>query len=146
MNLSPKVDSKIIFWVEKIQEKYVPSSRYAIWNHKNNGLYNIKRHNKNINDSIFYLIMTHEVTDCGNKVQFAICSKSVDIGFDVHENFIGIYNLDKIKAETLVTVVKNVFIKLNLPSLNARGQCYDGTNNMCVIKSGVSNEVLLENP
>lgn len=146
MNLSPKVDFKIVFWVEKTPEKYVPSSRYAIWNHKNNGLYNIKRHNKNINDSIFYLIMTHEVTDCGNKVQFAICSKSVDIGFDVHENFIGIYNLDKIKAETLFTVVKNVFIKLNLPSLNARGQCYDGTNNMCVIKSGVSNEILLENP
>lgn len=146
MNLSPKVDSKIVFWVEKTPEKYVPSSRYAIWNHNNNGLYNIKRHNKNINDSIFYLIMTHEVTDCGNKVQFAICSKSVDICFDVHENFIGIYNLDKIKAETLVTVVKNVFIKLNLPSLNARGQCYDGTNNMCVIKSGVSNEILLENP
>ena len=30
MNLSPKVDSKIVFWVEKTPEKYVPSSRYAI--------------------------------------------------------------------------------------------------------------------
>ena len=37
-------------------------------------------------------------------------------------------------------------IRLNIPLSNARGQCYDGTKNMCGIKNGISNKMLLENP
>ena len=50
------------------------------------------------------------MTDCGNKEQFVICFKWVDKGFDTHEGFIGIYNVDKIKADTLVTVVFIIII------------------------------------
>ena len=37
-------------------------------------------------------------------------------------------------------------IWLNIPLSNARGQCYDGANNMFGIKNDVSNKVLSENP
>ena len=97
---------------------------------------------KNIYDSIFYLIMA----DCGNKEQFTICFRWVDKGFNTHEDFIGIYNVDNIKSDTLVTVIKEVLIRLNIPLSNARGQCYDGAKNMCGIKNGVSNKILSENP
>ena len=97
---------------------------------------------KNIYDSIFYLIMA----DCGNKEQFIICFRWVDKGFNTHEDFIGIYNVDNIKSDTLVTVIKEVLIRLNIPLSNARGQCYDGAKNMCGIKNGVSNKILSENP
>ena len=30
-------------------------------------------------------------------------------GFDTHENFLGIYNVDNMKADTLVTVIKKSF-------------------------------------
>ena len=101
---------------------------------------------KNINDSIFYSIMADEVTDCSNKEQFIICFRWVNKGFNTHEDFIEIYNVDSIKADTLVTVITDVLIRLNIPLSNARGQYYDGAENMCGIKNGVSNKMLSENP
>ena len=96
---------------------------------------------KTIYDSIFYLIMA----DCGNKEQFIICFRWVDKGFNTHEDFIGIYNVDNIKSDALVTVIKEVLIRLNIPLSNARGQCYDGAKNMHGIRNGVSNKILSEN-
>ena len=90
---------------------------------------------KNINDSIFYLIMADEVIDSSNKEQFVICFRWVDKSFDTHEDFIGIYKVDNIKAGTLVTVIKDVLIRLNIPLSNVHGQCYDGVENMCGIKN-----------
>ena len=92
---------------------------------------------KNINDSIFYSITADKVTDCSNKEQFIICFAWVDKGFNTHEDFIGIYNVDNIKAVTLVTVIKDVLIRLNIPLSNARGQCNDVAKIMCGIKNGV---------
>ena len=43
--------------------------------------------------------MVDEVTDCSNKEQFIISFRWVDIDFDTHRNFIGIYNVDNIKAD-----------------------------------------------
>ena len=58
--------------------------------------------------------MANEVTDCSNKEQFGF--RWVDKGFNTHEDFIGSYNVDNIKGEdTLVTVIKDVLIKLNIP-------------------------------
>ena len=100
---------------------------------------------KNISDSIFCSIMANEVTDCSIKKQF--CFRWVDKGFDSHEDFIGSYNVNNIKAEdSLVAVIKDVLIRLNIPLSNARGQCYNGANNMYGIKNGVSNKILSENP
>ena len=101
---------------------------------------------KNINDSMFFSIMADEVTDCSNKEQLIICFTWVDKGFNTHEDFIGIYNVDNIKVVTLVTVIKDVLIRLNIPLPNARGQCNDGAKIMCGIKNGVSNKILSENP
>ena len=56
---------------------------------------------KNIYDSIFYLIMA----DCGNKEQFIICFRWVDKGFNAHEDFTGINNVDNMKADTLAIIL-----------------------------------------
>ena len=64
--------------------------------------------------------MADEVTDCSNKEQFVICVRWVNKGFDTHEVFVGIYNVDNGKADTLVTVKKDVLIRLNIPISNAR--------------------------
>ena len=55
--------------------------------------------------------------------------------FYTHEDFIGVYNVNNIKADTLVTVIKGVSIRLNIPISNARGQCYDGPENMRCIEN-----------
>ena len=65
--------------------------------------------------------MADEVTDYSNKEQFIICFRWVDKGFDTHEHFIGSYNVDNIKADTIVTVTKDILIRLNIPLANVRG-------------------------
>ena len=54
--------------------------------------------------------------------------------FEAHEHFIGIHAVENIKSDTLVTVLKDILIRLNIPLSNCRGQCYDGTSNMTGIK------------
>ena len=73
MKLSAKFDPRIISWTEKKWEKYL--------NHDTQNeiirlmVFIILRDiAKNINDSMFYSIMTDEVDDrCSNKEQFVIC-------------------------------------------------------------------------
>ena len=83
--------------------------------------------------------MADEVTDCSNKEQFIICFRWVDKGVNTHEDFIGSYNVDNIKAGTLVTVIKGALIRLNILLSNACGQCYDGAKNICGIEKGIFN-------
>ena len=142
MKLSAKVDPRIISWMEKkylhpdTQNEIIRLIAFKI----------LRDIAKNINDSTFYSIMTDEVADCSNKEQFVICFRQVDKSFDTHEDFIGIDNVSNIKAGTLVTIIKDVLIRLNIPLSNTNGQCYDGAENMCCIKNGVSNKILSENP
>ena len=72
-----------------------------------------------------------------NKEQFFICFRQVDKGFDIHEDFIRIYKVDNIKADTLVKVIKYLLIRFN----------YDGVKMRLIdIKNDVSIEILSENP
>ena len=133
MKLGAKVDPGITSWMKKKQEKYI---HHDTQNEivRLMAFIILRDIAKNINDSIFYWIMAHEVTDCSNKEQFVICFRWVYKGFDTHEDFIGIYNVDKIKADAVVTAIKDVLIRLNIPLSNARGQCYDGQRIYVVLK------------
>ena len=55
--------------------------------------------------------MAIEVTHFSKKEQFVICFRWVDKDFDTHEDFIGIYNVDNIKADTLF--LGSVKVKFN---------------------------------
>ena len=48
--------------------------------------------------------MADEAADCSSNEQLVICFRWVDKGFDAHEDFIGIDNVDNIKTDSLVTV------------------------------------------
>ena len=54
--------------------------------------------------------MADEVTDCSNKKHFVLSFRWIYKAFDYHEDFIGIYNVDNIKANTLIAVIKDVFV------------------------------------
>ena len=144
MKLSAKVDPRITSWMEKKREKYLHHDTQNVIIRLMVFMI-LKDMAKSINDSIFYSIMADEVRDCSNQEQFLICFIWVDKDFNTHENFIGIYDVNNIKADSLVTVIKDVLIRLNIPLSNARGQCYDGAKNMCGIKNGVSNKIISEN-
>ena len=90
--------------------------------------------------------MADEVTDASNHEQFVICLRWVDQFLEVHEDFIGHYKVDNIKADTLRTAIEDVLLLLAIPLQNARGQCYDGASNMVGLGSGLATQILDKSP
>ena len=64
----------------------------------------------------------------------------------VHEEFIGLYEVSSIEASSLVAVIKDTLLRLNLTLAKARGQCYDGASNMSRVRSGVAKKIQDEQP
>ena len=85
--------------------------------------------------------MANEVTDISNKEQVALCIRYIDELFQPHEDFLGLYFVESIKADILVACLKDVLVRMNMPITNCRGQCYDGAANMMRIRNGVATQI-----
>ena len=100
-----------------------------------------------LHKSPFYTIMADETTDKTNKEQVTLVLRWMDdSNFEVHEEFIGLYEVESITSDSIVSVVKNTLIRLNLSLSKARGQCYDGASNMSGIRNGVATQLCKEEP
>ena len=77
-------------------------------------------------------------------MQVVIVLQWVDDELNVHEEFIGLYEVPSIEASSLVFVIKDTLLRMNLTLAKACGQCYDGASNMCGIRSGVAKQINLE--
>ena len=88
--------------------------------------------------------MVDEATDCSNKEQAVLVLRWVDDTLTVHEDFIGLYNVPSISADTLTCVIKDSLCCLNLTLNKVRGQCYEGASNMSGARTGVAKQLLDE--
>ena len=73
-----------------------------------------------------------------NREQFTINIWWVDANLQDNVAFIGLYAVDAISADCLVSAIKDVLIRTNLKPSCCRGQCYDGASNMSGVKSGIA--------
>ena len=94
----------------------------------------------------YYTIMADETTDASNKEQMVTVFRCVDDELQVHEEFVGLYQLDTTDAKTIVTALRDIMVALNLDIHRLRGQCYDGASTMSGAKSGVAKQILEEEP
>ena len=94
----------------------------------------------------FFTIMADECVDGANKEQLALCFRYVDEDVRVHEEFIGLYQCPNITADTIVSVIQDTLLRLDLKISRCRGQCYDGANNMAGSKNGVKSQILKQEP
>ena len=97
-----------------------------------------------IQNGVWNSIMADEVTDSSNKEQLVICLRWVDNHLNPHEEFIGLHSVDQIDIATLVHIIKDTLIRLNLKLEDCRGQRYDSTANMYGIRSGVATQISAE--
>lgn len=98
-----------------------------------------------LHSSSFYSIMADETTDISNQEQVTIILRWVDDNdFSVHEEFVGLYVVPSNDSNTLVSIVKDTLIRLNLPLSKARGQCYDGASCMSGVRNGVAAQLCKE--
>ena len=61
----------------------------------------------------YHSIMVNESSDVSNKDQAVFCVLWVNKDLISHENFIGLYEMEKIDATSMVTVVKDIIQRLN---------------------------------
>ena len=136
-------DPRIFEWVRKKTNKY---SSQCIQNEMLTimSLTILRKIVANVQSAMFYTIMVDETTDFSNKEQVVLVLRWVDCDFNVHEDFIGLYNVPSISANVLTSVIKDALQRLNLCISKVRGQCYDGASNMSGIKSGVAKQILDE--
>ena len=99
-----------------------------------------------VNNSKMYASMCDEYTDVSNKQQLSICVRWVDEDLNTHEDFLGFYEVPNIKSETVVSAIKDAFVKFNLPLSDLRRQTYDGASNMLRKKSGIAAQIKLIQP
>ena len=59
----------------------------------------------------------------------------------MYEEFLGLYAVDSIDAAILSTVIKDLFIRMNLSLEKLRGQYYDGASAMSGNRSGVAKPI-----
>ena len=90
-----------------------------------------------LQNSPFYTLMVDESTDVSNKEQVVLCLRWVD------DEFIGLYTVDDISVNTLVAVIKDALLRMNLTLSKVRGQCYDG---VAGARSGVAKQIVDEEP
>ena len=88
-----------------------------------------------------FTIMIDETTDVSTAEQVVIVLRWVGSDLDVHEDFIGLYSTDSISSGSLVGIVKDILLRLNLSIENCRGQCYDGAANMRGCRTGVAKQI-----
>ena len=85
--------------------------------------------------------MVDEITDKSNKEQLTFVIRWVNNDFMVAEDFLGLYSLSAIDAQSIMQVMKDVFLRFQIPFAKLRGQCYDGCNTMAGARAGVATKV-----
>ena len=99
-----------------------------------------------IRDRKFFSIMADEGTDISNLEQLSFCARTVDDDLNVEEDFLGFYEIDKIKSETVVKAIKDILMRCSLSLDDCRGQTNDGVSNMMGKHSSVSTKISEEQP
>ena len=140
LKLRSKDFLKLKEWLKKKMEKYTSHDIQ-------NKLLKLMAHQilRDLTDELrdsLYATICDEYTDISNKEQLTLCLRCVDELFNIHEDFLGLYQLENIKSNTIVSAIRDVLLRTQISLDNCRGQCYDGASNMLGKKSGVAKQIL----
>ena len=94
----------------------------------------------------FYTMMADETTDSANREQVVLVFRWVDDDLNVHEDFVGLHEVDNTRSSTIVEVLKSALLAFDLDIHKLRGQCYDGASTMSGMKTGVAKQIQKEEP
>ena len=85
--------------------------------------------------------MYDEHTNVSNKQQLSMCVRWVDDSLNLHEDFLGFYELPNVASGIIASAIKDSLTHFNLPLSDLRGQTYEGASNMLRKRSGVAAEI-----
>ncbi|XP_052818330.1 zinc finger MYM-type protein 1-like [Mya arenaria] len=146
LKLHGQADPTILSWIEKKSDKYTsPPIQNEIIQIMALGILTRKVAHSVLEDA-FFTIMVDETTDVSNREQVVLVLRHVDSELNVQENFIGLYVVPSIDAQTITNVIKDTLLRMILQLSKCRGQCYDGASNMSGTKRGVATNITAEEP
>ena len=90
--------------------------------------------------------MIDKTTDIANTEQVVVVFRWVNSELSVHEEFVGLYRTESLQALSLVQILTDVMLRLNLKIGLCRGQCYDGASLMSGTKNGVAKLICDDEP
>ena len=110
-------------------------SREPKQNVRDDGSLGLRKIFKNTHSSPFVAVMVDQTTDKSNKEQLTLVLRWISEDFVVFEEFVGLYFLSAIDAQSIVEVMKDAFIRFQIPLTKIHGQCYDGSSTMAGAKA-----------
>ena len=97
--------------------------------------------------SQLFSLIADESRDISNKEQLTCVLRLISTtDLSVHEDFLGMYELEKTNAEKIPTSLKDILLRCNLTLDDCRWQTYDGAANMAGSRNGVAARISSENP
>ncbi|CAC5378354.1 unnamed protein product [Mytilus coruscus] len=106
----------------------------------------VRGNSEDIRNSLYFALMADETTDVSNREQLVVCIRWIDEQLEVHEDFIGLYQIDDTCAKTISDSIQDVLLRLNISLSQCRGQTYDGASAISGPKSGVQKRIKDEQP
>ena len=145
LNLRACDDPKLVDWLKKKSDKYTsPDIQNEVLQIM--ALEILRDIATNLQNASFFTIMADEATDSANKEELVLCFRWVDDSLEVHEEFIGLYQISDTCADTVVKVIKDTLVRMTLSIKRCRGQCYDGAGTMAGAIRGVAAQIISEEP
>ena len=106
-------DPSLLEWIRKKADKFTsPETQNEIL--KIILLTLLRTIEAGIHESPYFTVMIDEMTDITNKEQCTVCIRWVDKNLEVFEDFIGFWQVSSIDANTLVSVIPDVLLRMNL--------------------------------
>ena len=137
LHLRAEDKPQLLKWLEKSAQKHTsPENQNEMLELMAHGVLR-----KVLHESPFLAVMVDETTDKSNKEQLTFVIRWVNNDFIVSEDFLGLYSLSAIDAQSIMQAMKDVFLRFQIPFAKLRGQCYDGCNIMAGTRAGVATEV-----
>ena len=138
-------DPDLVAWLQRKQNKY---TSHEIQNEilKTMAMSVSRDLASCLQSSPFLTLMMDETTDVSNTEQVVIVFRWVSDSLEVHEEFLGLYQVASIKAEVLASIAIDCLQRLNISVTKLRGQCYDGVSNTSGAKSSVAKIIQDEEP
>ena len=96
---------------------------------------------KEIQECKEFAIIVDETSDTSGKEQLSFCVRTVDEQLNPRGYFLGLYEVQSTTADSLLSVVKDIFQRFNLSFDNLRAQCYDGASNMSGVHHGLAAQI-----
>ena len=127
----------VLQWLDKSANKHTaPENQNELMAH-----HVLRKILKSISTSPFLAVMVDETTDKSNKEQLTLVVRWVSEDFTVSEEFLGLYCLSATNAQSIVSIMKDAFLRFQIPLAKLRGQCYDRCSTVTGAKAGVAAEI-----